>query len=554
MALDFKKLKDQLLFVPLGGCNEIGMNLNLYHYQGKWLIADMGIGFADEYYPGVDITLPNIDFLQEIKKDILAMVFTHAHEDHIGAVPYLYDQVKAPVYASPFCAAMLREKMAGMSLPKLAISEIVGGRQYEVGAFVFEAVNITHSIPEMYGLTIKTAEGTVVHTGDWKFDDQPVLGQPSDYRTLETAGDDGVLAMVCDSTNVFVKGESGSETMVRDELARVIATCKGRVAVTTFASNVGRLESIIHAAHAAGRKVAFAGRALKRVTAAATASGYMQDLPEIYDDRTAMALPRDKVLFICTGCQGEPLAATSKIANGEHPAIKFAPGDTFIFSSRVIPGNDRNIAFLQNRMTMRGIEIINASNDDRIHVSGHPARGELEKMYKLVRPKIAVPVHGEQRHIAEHAKFARENGATFAVRAENGSVVNLSKNGEIIGKVKSGYMVMDGISILPSDSQVMKTRRRLKLGGAVFITMAMDSKGNLLSEPSISAPGSLDDGVDGELFALLAEELSAEFERARNHKKGGDAGIREAIRSCARRVIKQELDKKPVVEVHLVKV
>jgi len=553
--IDWKKLSNNLLFCPLGGSNEIGMNLNLYHYKGKWIICDVGIGFADEYYPGVDIILPNIEFIQEIKKDIVAIILTHAHEDHMGGIPYLWDQIGAPVYTSKFCAAMLKEKFSGMSQPMIPIKEITAGKSYTVAPFEFQVINITHSIPEMNALAIKTDVGTVMHTGDWKFDANPMVGPASDYPGLESLGDKGVLAMVCDSTNVFVKGESGSEEDVRAEIRRVIASCEGRVAVTTFASNVARLESIIMAAVECGRKVAMTGRALQRVMTAARSSGYLQDIPEIYDPQTAMALPRNKSLFICTGCQGEPLAATAKIANGDHPVIRFAPGDTIIYSSRVIPGNDKKISFVQNRLTLKGINIINASNDDKIHVSGHPAREELRKMYELVRPRISIPVHGEARHIAEHAAFAKSLGVPQTVCPENGVVIDLT--GEkplIVGFVKSGYMCIDGQSIIDADSVVMKVRRKLKQNGAVLVSLVVDKQLNLLAEPVVSAPGSLDDDVDGSIFDAISNEITAALDKIKFSKKSSESTIRDTASAAARRVIRAELDKRPIVQVHILKV
>ena len=550
MSINFNNYNDDLLFVPLGGANEIGMNLNLYRYQGKWLMIDCGIGFAGPYLPGIDIVVPNIDMLMEVKKDIVGLVVTHAHEDHLGAVPYLWPEFACPVYTTAFTAAVLKAKLVEAGLAgKVPITEIVAGKNYNLGPFDFEIVPITHSIPEMHAVAVKTPRGTVMHTGDWKLDAAPMVGVTTDEATLSRYGDAGVLAMVCDSTNVFVEGESGSEIDVRASLTEIISQCKERVAVATFSSNVARLETIIYAAHAAGRSVALAGKSIWRMVHAAQESGYLNDLPPFLTDKQGMDMPRNKVVLICTGCQGEARAALSKIARGEHPVIRFSPGDSVIFSSRTIPGNENNISFIHNKLVNQGVEVIN-DHVGFVHVSGHPARMELERMYALVRPKIAVPVHGEARHIHEHAKLATSLGVQHTVEPNNGVIVNLTaEKPGIIGRVESGYLAMDGSGLIDTNSQVIRMRRKLRDDGMIVVSVAIKKNGEVHAKPSISAPGSLDNEDDAELLQMLRDDIVAYIQKG---KWGGKLKLLEdGIRNLLRKTIREELSKHPVLVVHI---
>lgn len=550
MVFDFRKYDDELLFVPLGGSNEIGMNLNLYRYKGKWIMIDLGIGFADNYLPGVDIVVPNIDAFLPFKKDLLGLVLTHAHEDHLGAVPYLWAELGCPIYATPFTANLLKVKMAEEGLKgKAKIIEVKAGEIYDMAPFTFEMVPITHSIPEMHAVALRTDQGVVMHTGDWKLDANPMLGPTTDEKTLEKYGDEGVLAMVCDSTNVFVEGESGSEGDVRTSLRDIIKECSNRVIVTTFASNVARLESIIYGALDAGRAVALSGKSLWRVTAAAQEAGYLQNVPPFLSDEEAMELPKDKVVFICTGCQGESRAALSKIAVGEHPYIRLSPGDTVIFSSRTIPGNETKIGWIHNKLIKLGLEVIN----DYVgftHVSGHPARMELERMYQLVRPKIAVPVHGEARHIHEHAKLAKHLQVPEAIEPYNGAVIHLKEgDAKIIGVMESGYLALDGNSLIDTNSPVIRARRKIRDDGFCNVSLVINRHGELLGKPKFSAPGCLDSIEDKEIFAAMSEEIESIFER--KGAKVKPQQLEENVRNVMRRMIRDELGKKPVLDVHL---
>jgi ribonuclease J len=550
MAFNFNSYDDDVLFMPLGGANEIGMNLNAYRYRGKWVLIDLGIGFAGAHLPGIEVVVPNIDTLIPHKGDIAGLILTHAHEDHLGAVATLWPELGCPVYATPFTAAVLKNKLAEEGIQgKVKVHEVKAGEQYTLGPFGFEMVPVTHSIPEMHAVALRTDKGIIMHTGDWKLDHSPMVGVTTDEATLAKYGDEGVLAMVCDSTNVFVEGESGSESDVRTNLTEVIRHCPERAVVTTFSSNIARLETIIYAAIDAGRSVALAGKSIWRMVQAAQDSGYLKDAGNFLTDIQGMELPRDKVLFICTGCQGESRAALSKIARGEHPGIRLSPNDTVIFSSRTIPGNEANIGYTINKLVGQGVEVIN-DRTGFIHVSGHPCRGELERMYQLVRPKIAVPVHGEARHIHEHATFARELQVPIAIEPTNGVVINLTaKTPGIIGHVPWGYLALDGTSLIDSNSSIIRTRRKLRDDGFVVVSLTISKKGDLAGSPMISAPGCLDDIEDKELLNALRDEVAETV--VKNGRSGKGKLLDESIRNAIRKLIRDELGKKPVLAVHI---
>ncbi|MGE0754752.1 MAG: ribonuclease J [Alphaproteobacteria bacterium] len=552
MSFDFSRHKDDLLFVPLGGSNEIGMNLNLYTIGGKWLMVDCGIGFAGDYLPGVEVVVPDISFIAERKDDLLGLVITHAHEDHLGGVPYLWRELECPIYATPFTAAFLKHKMSEMGpgkRPKLHEMDI--GGNLEIGPFSLSLVELTHSIPEMQALAITTKKGTVLHTGDWKFDEAPMIGPASNYEHLKQLGDNNVLAMVCDSTNVFVEGEAGSEGEVRKHLVDLIGSCEQRVIVTTFASNLARVQSLMLAAKESGRVVALMGRSLHRIVAAAKESGYLSDEVEIVSDNEIMDLPRKDVLVICTGCQGEPRAALTRMARGEHPALRLQRGDTVIFSSRRIPGNESKINWTINQLIQRGAEVI-TDKDYYIHVSGHPARDELTRMYGMVRPRIAVPTHGEPYHLHEHAKLARSLGVKETVEACNGAVVWLEEGeASVIGNVQSGYIAVDGTSLIPTDSDIIRIRRKLRDDGLVVVTLVLESGGRLAADVVLTTPGLLSAEDDAELIAEYTDEITRIVESGK-HKS--DKDVHEAVRLALRRLIARELGKKPVIEIHVVRI
>lgn len=548
--MNLKKHKDELLFLPLGGSGEIGMNFNLYHLDGKWIIVDCGVGFADDYYPGADLIVPDISFLQEIKKDIIGMVITHAHEDHVGAVPYLWTEIECPVYTTKFTAAFLKLKLLETHFGKrVKIHEVEPGKPFQLGPFEIDPINLTHSIPEMHAMAIKTRHGTVMHTGDWKFDDKPQVGPASDYAALKKYGKDGVLAVVCDSTNVFSEGESGSEETVRENLVEIIKNCKNRIAVGTFASNLARVETILYAAKKAGREVVVCGRSFWRLIEAARESGYLKDAPKFWEEKEYGKIPRGKCLLMVTGSQAEPRAALSRIAEGTHPNLKLLPGDTVILSSKIIPGNDTKIFRMLNLLCMSGVEVI-TEKDHKVHVSGHPYRNELKRMYEYTKPKISIPVHGEARHIHEHAKLALSLGVPHAVDIKNGDLLKIAPGKpEKVGIIQSGRFAIDGFAFHAGDSDIMRSRRKMRVGGAVFVSVVVNKKGEAVETPKVAAPGLLDAGEDQEFLKGLAEDIEVMLE-----EKRATTGIEENVKKIVKKVIRDELDKNPVITVHVAKV
>ncbi|MDJ1304805.1 MAG: ribonuclease J [Candidatus Midichloria sp.] len=552
MNLNFKELKKELLFLPLGGSGEIGTNLNVYHYKGKWLIVDMGIGFADNHFPGVEIIVPNINFLIEKRKDIVGILLTHAHEDHIGAVPYLWSEIQIPIYTNNFTATVLKAKLNEHGLSgKAPIHILKNNSKIDIGPFNIELINITHSILENNGIMIRTKAGNIFHTGDWKIDDNPTLGELTDEKRLKELGKEGVLAMIGDSTNIFNEGRSGSEGDLEKSLTTLINDCKkGMVVVTTFASNAARLYSIANAAKKAKRRVTLTGRSLWRMYRAARDCGYLNDIDEFLDEKGIQGLSREEILIISTGCQGEPLAAVSKLANNSHQFLKLIPGDTIIFSSKIIPGNDRKIFDLFNRFCKMGVEVL-TERDHFVHVSGHPGQEEVAMMYKYLKPKIAIPVHGEAVHIHAHAKFAKQNGCKYSIEITNGEVLKLSEEGpEKIGRVEAGYMLIDGESILDEASPVIKSRRKIRDNGAVFVTLNLLAKGKRseILEAHVSATGLLDKTDDRELIKTIEEEIAS---LSINNEINSD--IEKQVISFVKKIIKKELNKFPEIAVHIIK-
>jgi ribonuclease J len=544
---------DELLFLALGGAGEIGMNLNLYGHAGKWLMVDLGIAFGDDSMPGVEVIMPDPAFIEERREDLAGIVLTHAHEDHLGAVPDLWSRLKAPVYATPFAASVLRRKLveAGL-LDSVPITEIPLGGRFRVGPFDLELITMTHSILEPNALAIRTKLGTVFHTGDWKIDPEPLLGDLTDEARLKAIGEEGALAMVCDSTNVFVEGEAGSEATVRANLEKLVKTRKGRVAVTCFASNLARVESVAKAAVASGRHPVLAGRALQRMVDAAQECGYLLDFPPCIDERQAGYLPRDKVLFICTGSQGEPRAAMSKLATNGHRDLVLEEGDAAIFSSRVIPGNERSVGRLQNALLARGVEVV-TDREAHIHVSGHPARDELVRVYQWVRPRIALPVHGEVRHMVEHAALARTCQVPETIVAPNGTLVRLAPGpAEIIDHVHAGRLARDGDVVVPIEGMALQERRKLLWNGAATATLVIDAQGQARAEPVVSLRGIQDeDGGLAEAVVAGLKEALADLSAAERRDNGR---IEEAARQTVRRVVRAHLGKKPLTDVHIVRI
>lgn len=542
---------NELIFLPLGGSGEIGMNVNLYGAHGKWVMVDLGMTFGDPRYPGIDVVLPDLAFIEERRKDLLGIVLTHGHEDHIGAIPYLAAELKVPLYATPFTAGLIAKKLEEEGLEREVRLNIVPmGGTLQLGPFGFTYVALAHSIPEGNALIIDTPYGRIFHTGDWKLDDAPLMGNPATAAELTAIGDSGILALIGDSTNVFNPEASGSESDVKDGLMRLIKARKsGRVLVTTFASNAARLGTLGAVARACGRELVLAGRSMDRITQVARATGYLKDMPESIDWDTAMGLPRNKVLILCTGAQGEPLAALSRIAEGSHPKLQLEAGDLVVYSSKQIPGNELSIGRVQNALAARGIDIV-TERQAHVHVSGHPGQPELEAMYEWIRPAIAIPVHGERRHMEEHAKLAKACGVPQALVPVNGSAIRLAPDGpKLLGQEKAGRLVLDGDVILPADGATMVERRRLSQHGLIVVAVVVGRNGLPAATPRVSAQGVPVEEDKEDFLAECAE--AAEKAAAKADLKRPDA-YAEAIRVAVRRVARDWTGKKPVTEVQVI--
>jgi ribonuclease J len=540
-----------LAFLPLGGTGEIGMNLNVYRCDDALLAVDCGIGFAGHDNPEVDVMVPDPAWLAERRDRLLGLVITHAHEDHIGAVAHLWRQFRCPIFATPFAAAVLTRKLGEAGLLAEVPLEVTRPRtRFRIGPFDCEYLPVTHSIPEAQALVLRTRHGTVLHTGDWKLDPEPLIGPRTDEDAFAALGQEGVLAMVCDSTNAMVEGHSGSEADVRRNLTALIRGIEGRVAVTGFASNVARLESIALAGKAAGRQVSLFGRSLRNIEQAARDCGYLKSVPPFVPEEDAGYIPDDELLLICTGSQGEPRSAMAKIAEDTHPNIALGEGDTVIFSSRRIPGNEQAIQRVQDGLARRGCKVM-TDEDHMVHVSGHPARDELKRLYALVKPRYAVPVHGEWRHMQEHGALARDCGATpFLI--EDGDMLRLSGNRpEVVEGVPTGRLAVDGDRLLPIDGALIAARRRMMFNGMVVASLAVDAQGRVLGDPQISAPGLFEPG-DAEP-AIVAAEFRRTISDLPAALRREDDQLREAARSALRKAVGKRLRKRPMVEVHLLR-
>jgi ribonuclease J len=540
---------EELLFLALGGSGEIGMNVNLYGSQGKWLMVDLGLTFAGPEYPGIDLILPDLEFIEQQQDRLAGIILTHGHEDHIGALPYLSADLKVPLYATPFTAGLIAGKLEEEGLTgQVKLNIVERGGTVGLGPFKVRFVALSHSIPEGNGLLIETPFGRVFHTGDWKIDDTPVLGEAPSADALTQIGDQGVLALVCDSTNVFQDLPSGSEEGVHKGLAEQVAKAPGRVLVTTFASNAARLQTIGRVATETGRKVCVAGRSLDRILRVAKATGYLKDFPEPVRFDEAMRLPREELLIVATGGQGEPRAALGRIASGGHE-LKLTAGDTVIFSSRIIPGNEVAIGHIMNALSDLGASIV-TERQAHVHVSGHPGRPELKMMYDWVRPEIIVPVHGEARHLAEQARLALSHGVPKAIVQENGDLVRLAPDGpRKIDEVRVGRLVLDGDVILPADGNTIGERRRIGVSGLITVTVAVTPDGKLAGTPVVR-PFGVPVEVDRDDFLADATDAAKRaFDPAADEER-----VREAVRLAVRRCATLWTGKKPLVDVTLLEV
>jgi ribonuclease J len=548
---------DELVFLPLGGCGEIGMNLNAYGYgpshARRWIIVDVGVTFGGIDTPGIDLICADPAFL--VGEQIDAVFLTHAHEDHIGAIGLLYPllRTRAPVYATPFTAELVRNKLSERGVDARILKTISLEASVRAGPFNVRYMTLTHSIPEPNALAIETPLGLILHTGDWKIDPEPQIGATTDIEGLTSLGDQGVLAMVCDSTNVFESGEAGSEETVRQGLISLVARQTGAVAVTTFASNVARVKSIIEAAGLAGRQVCLVGRSMHKITSAAKAVGILPPNLEFVDEAEAGYFPPENILFLCTGSQGEPNAALSKIARGDHKHVVLREGDAVIFSSRLIPGNESAVFALQNNLSEMGLQIITPRMvPEIIHVSGHPCRDELKRMYQWVRPRVAVPVHGERRHIAEHANFAKSLQVPFAVSPRNGSLVRLAPSEPVIvDDVPAGRLMLDGSRLVPEGAEGLIERKRLSFAGIIVASLSLDADNDLTDGPVIMVKGlsETDGRVPDESLEPLEHAASRSIENMKRRDRQDDENIERAVGRALRKACEVEFGLRPMIEV-----
>jgi ribonuclease J len=552
--------KEEFIFCPLGGSGEIGMNMNLFAYGNpdsrKWIIVDIGVTFADDTIPGVDLIYPDPGFIVDKKDDLLGLVLTHAHEDHIGAIAHIWPKLLCNIYATPFTSVLIQEKFREKKIDigkKLKIIELNG--KVQLGPFKIEFVTLTHSILEPNGLSIETPAGIVLHTGDWKCDPNPLIGQTINEKKLREIGDKGVLAMICDSTNVFNSGRAGSELDVRKSLLKIMSNIQKRIIVTSFASNVARMESIFYCAKKIGRQISLVGRSMHRIYKAAKQCGYLNNLIEPLDHREAKKISREKIVYLCTGSQGEPNGAMMRISNYIHPDVVIESGDTVIFSSKIIPGNEKKLYKLHNQLVKNDIKVISEENEF-VHVSGHPNREDLKDMYKWVKPKSVLPVHGEHRHMFEHINFAKEMQVPYPVRVENGDVVQLhpGEKPKVIDKAPSGRIYVDGNISVAEESQSIKDRKHLSHNGFLEITIIINDVGLLVKKPIISFRGIPNNGENSNFIFELEDKIQdicKTFSLKNSHQEQNLIG---ALKANCRKTVKEKTGKRPYTNVNLVRI
>ncbi len=552
-------MKEELLFCPLGGSGEIGMNMNLFAYgkpnNHKWIIVDIGVTFADDTVPGIDLIYPDPGFIIDKKDDLLGIILTHAHEDHIGAIAHIWPQIKCKIFSTPFTAALIREKFKEKKIDigsSLKIVDLNG--TVNLNPFRIEFITLTHSILEPNGLRIETPAGNILHTGDWKCDPNPLIGDKINGKRLKEIGDKGVITMICDSTNVFSIGRAGSELDVRKSLMNIMSRLKKRIIVTSFASNVARMESIFYCAEKLGRQISLVGRSMHRIYKAARECGYLKDVIEPIDPRDAKKISREKIIYLCTGSQGEPMGAMMRIATYVHPDVYIEKDDTVIFSSKIIPGNEKKLSKLHNSLVREGIEVISEENEF-VHVSGHPNREDLKDMYNWVRPKSVIPVHGEHRHMIEHINFAKEMQVPYPIQVENGDIVKIypGKSPEVFDKAPSGKLYVDGTIAVEEDSKSIKERRNISNNGYMEVTILVTPKGNIHKRPIISFKG-LPIINDEEFVQELEDEIesiSTTFSLTNGKQR---ENLLEALKICCRKYTKEKTGKKPFTNINIVKI
>ncbi|MEY9752931.1 ribonuclease J [Bradyrhizobium yuanmingense] len=552
---------DELVFAPLGGVGEIGMNLSIYglgnRHQRAWLAVDLGVSFGDEeHLPGIDLIMPDTSFLEKERKNLMGLVLTHAHEDHFGAIIDLWPKLKCPIYATRFSAALFEAKCAAeRNAPEIPVTVVPSGGRVDIGPFNVEFIPVAHSIPEAHALAIHTDAGIVLHTGDWKIDPTPTLGAGTDEKRLRELGEQGVLALIGDSTNAVRDGRSPSEAEVARTIIDLVKSAKGRVAVTTFASNVARVKAVADAARAADREVVVVGRAMERVVQVARETGYLEGVQNFRSPEVYGHLPQDKVLALCTGSQGEPRAALARIANDDHPEITLNRGDSVIFSSRTIPGNEKAVGSIINNLVLQGVEVI-TDRDALVHVSGHPRRDELRDMISWVKPQILIPVHGEALHLHEHAKLARAAGVPRVLVCRNGDLVKLGPGDPgIVGEVPSGRLYKDGTILEDSKSRAVVERRRMGFSGCAFVAIAMTAQGELAGDPELDLVGIPEKNRAGETFDdIVFDAVMSTIEGLPRARRRDPDALAESVRRAVRAVINEHWGKKPPCLVHVLTV
>ena len=551
--------KEQLIFCPLGGSGEIGMNMNLFAYgkedNQKWIVVDMGVTFADDSIPGIDLIFPDPGFLLDKKDDLLGIVLTHAHEDHIGAVAHIWPSLKCKMYATPFTAALIQEKFKEKKIDISSYLKIVPlNSKIKLGSFEIDFVTLTHSILEPNGLSITTPLGTILHTGDWKIDPNPLIGGTIDEKKLKEIGKKGVASMICDSTNIFSPGRAGSESDVRDSLLKIMEIKTQRILVTSFASNVARMESIFYCAKKTGRSICLVGRSMHRIYKAAKKCGYLKGLLEPLEARNTKKIPKNKILYLATGSQGEQMGAMNRIVNGTHPEVFLESGDCVIFSSKIIPGNEKKLYQLQNKIVRNNIEIISEENAF-VHVSGHPNRDDLKDMYKWVKPQCVIPVHGEHRHMIEHVAFAKEMQVPKTLQVENGDIIRIlpGNSPEVIDKAPSGRVYLDGNLGVDSDSQSIKERRNISINGYLEITLIVSNNGKI-KKPVISFKGIPESNENENFIFDMEDEIFSICKTFSLENKKQEKNLIETIKQNCRRIVKDKTGKKPFTNINIARI
>ena len=552
--------KEEFIFCHLGGSGEIGMNMNLFAYGNtgnkKWIIVDIGVTFADDTIPGIDLIYPDPGFIVDKKDDLLGLVLNHAHEDHIGAIAHIWPKLLCNIYATPFTSVLIQEKFKEKKIDignKLKIVELNGN--VTLGPFKIEFVTLTHSILEPNGLSIETPSGTVLHTGDWKCDPNPLIGDKINEKKLKEIGDKGVLAMICDSTNVFNDGRAGSELEVRKNLLKIIQSKQKRIVVTSFASNVARMESVFYCAEKVGRQISLVGRSMHRIYKAARQCGYLNNLIEPIDPREAKKISKEKIIYLCTGSQGEPNGAMMRISNYIHPDVYLESGDNVIFSSKIIPGNEKKLYKLHNQLVKNGVEVVSEENEF-VHVSGHPNRGDLKDMYDWVKPNSVIPVHGEHRHMLEHINFAKQMQVPFPVRVENGDIVQLypGKEPKVMDKAPVGKIYVDGNISVGEDSKSIKERKNLSYNGLLEITIIVNERGSIVKKPVITQIGIPNNNDDDNLIYYLEDkihDICKTFSLKNSHQ---EQNLIETLKTNCKKAVKEKTGKRPYTNVNLVRI